>query len=91
MGKAVVFEYEIDHEKARREAERLAKGIIQTHPNLRYKIVTWQEEGVYIELYADDEELVWEISQSLAPKKLKLLLAGAPVYIVYGGKTKAAA
>jgi hypothetical protein len=91
MGKAVVFEYEIDYEKARREAENLAKGIIQKHPNLRYKIIAWQEEGVYIELYGDDEELVWEISQSLAPKKLKLLLAGAPVYIVYGGKTKAAA
>ncbi len=91
MSKSVIFEYAIDYERARREAEKLAKEIIDEHPNLRYKIVTCQEEGVYIELYGDDEELVWEISQSLVQKKVKLLVAGAPVYIIYGGKVKAAA
>ncbi len=91
MGKPVIFKYEIDYEKARREAEKLAKEIRREHPSLKYEIVKSQEEGVYIELYGDDEELVWEISQSLAQKKVKLLVAGAPVYIIYGGKTKVAA
>lgn len=91
MRKAIVFEYEIDYEKARREAEKLAKAITHAHPNLNYKIVTSQEEGVYLELYGDDEEQVWEISQSLAPKKVRLLVAGAPVYIIYGGRSKVAA
>ena len=91
MRKAIVFEYEIDYEKARREAEKLAKEITHAHPKLNYKIVTSQEEGVYLELYGADEEQVWEISQSLAHKKVRLLVAGAPVYIIYGGRGKVAA
>ena len=91
MNQAVIFAYDINYEKARREAEKLAKEIIQKHPNLNYKIVPWQGDGVYLELYGEDEDLVWEISQSLAQKKVRLLAAGAPVYIIYGGKKKAAA
>lgn len=91
MNEVVIFEYEIDYEKARQEAEKLAREIVQAHPNLKYKIITWQGDGVYIELYGDDEDLVWGISQSLAQKKVRLLISGTPVYIIYGGKKKVAA
>ena len=91
MNKVVVFAYEIDYEKARQEAEKLAREIVQEHPNLKYKIITWPGDGVYIELYGDDEDLVWGISQSLAQKKVRLLISGTPVYIIYGGKKKVAA
>ena len=91
MGRPVIFEYNIDYEKARCEASKLANEVIRSHPRLKYKIVTLPGEGVFIELYGDNEELVHRISASLMKKKVKLLLSGAPIYVIYGGKARLAA
>jgi hypothetical protein len=91
MRRQVIFDYNIDYEKARCEASKLANEVIRAHPRLKYKIVTSPGEGVFIELYGDNEDLVHQISASLMTKKLKLLLSGAPIYVIYGGKTRLAA
>lgn len=91
MRKQVIFEYDIDYEKARYEASKLANEVIRAYPRLKYKIVTSPGEGVFIELYGDNEELVHQISASLMKKKVKLLLSGAPIYVIYAGKTRMAA
>ena len=62
MRKQVIFEYNIDYENARCEASKLANEVIRAHPRLKYKIVTLPGEGVFIELYGDNEELVHRIS-----------------------------
>jgi hypothetical protein len=48
MRKQVIFEYNIDYEKARCEASKLANEVIRAHPKLKYKIVTSPGEGAFI-------------------------------------------
>jgi len=81
-----IFEYKIDYKGARSEAEKLAKEILKKYPQVGYRIVTILEEGVYIELYGDNEEFIHKISESLNEKKVELLVAGMPVYVIYGGR-----
>lgn len=86
MAREVVFQYEIDHERAHEKAEEIAQEIIRNHPELTYKIVTKPGEGVYVKLYGENEELILEISEGMSERETELLLAGTPVYVTYGGK-----
>lgn len=86
MGKQVIFEYEIDYEKARLEATKVAREVTRAYPSLKYKVVTSPGEGVFIEFYGENEELIRQISKSLARKKTKLIISHAPIYVIYGGK-----
>lgn len=88
MSKEVILEYEVDYEKAQQEAEKLAQEIVKDHSGLEYRVFTWAGEGAYIQLFGEDEELVRGISESLSDKKLELLLAGTPVYVIYGGRER---
>lgn len=90
MKKETIFRYEIDYQEAEAQAQKVAKSIMKRHPDLEYSILVAEGEGIYVRLFGNEAE-VRKISESMRRRELKLLLAGAPVYIIYGGEKKAAA
>ena len=90
MKKETIFRYEMNYRKAEAQAQTIAESIIKKHPDLEYNILTAEGEGVFVRLFGDEAK-VRQISASMRKKELKLLLAGTPVYIIFGGKKKVAA
>lgn len=86
MARQMVFQYEIDYQRAHEKAEEIALEIVRNHPELAYRSVTKPGEGVYVKLYGENEELILEISEGMSMRETELLLAGTPVYVTYGGK-----
>ena len=84
MRQQEVFKYDIDYEKVNKKAQEIAQELLRNYPGLKYQIVIRYDEGVFIKLYGD-EELIRTISNSMKKKELKLLIAGSPVYVIYGG------
>ncbi len=84
-----VFEYEVDYEGARAKAEEMARRMCRKHPDIDYRIVTRYDEGVFLELYGQDEERIRRIAKAMDRRVVDLILAGTPVYVVYGGSATA--
>ncbi len=84
----VIYDYKIDYDKAYAEAQKLAQKIISTHPEIEYTVYIWEGDGAYIVLYGDDDEIAMNIAEPLVDKRVELLLAGAPIYITYGGPNR---
>jgi hypothetical protein len=86
MPRKTIFEYEVNDRGALRAAEKIARAIVQEHPELSYRIISEPGEGAYVKLYGPHEDLVESIAESFNEETLELLLAGTPVYIIYAGK-----
>jgi len=85
VGKAsTVFQYDVDDEGARTQAEKLAQKLLRKHSNLHCRVEVKSGEGAYLILYGD-EERIRKIIQSASRHQVNWLLAGTPVYIIYGG------
>ncbi|HED04538.1 MAG TPA: hypothetical protein ENI60_07220 [Candidatus Fraserbacteria bacterium] len=80
-----VFEYEVDYEGARAKAKEMARRMQGKHPEIGYRIVTRYDEGVFLELYGPDEERIRRIAKAMDKRVVDLILAGTPVYVIYGG------
>ena len=78
--------YTINYEEAYRKANEIAEEIVSSHPGISYRIMTKPEDGVYVKLYGDNENLIVKIADGMSEREMELLLAGMPVYVIYGGK-----
>ncbi len=79
-----IFEYEVDYEGARAKAEELGRAICRQHPEIAYRVEIRTGEGAYLVLYGP-EERIRRIAQARSRRQVDWLLAGTPVYIIYGG------
>lgn len=85
MAKArTVFEYKVDYEGARAKAEKLGRAICRRHPEIAYRVEIKTGEGAYLVLYGPEEQ-VRRIAEMRSRRQVDWLLAGTPVYIIYGG------
>jgi len=84
----IIYDYQADYNKAEGEAEKLAKEIIDKHPELEYRVNVWEGKGAFIVLYGDDDEIAMDIAEEMGDRQIELLLLGAPVYITYGGPNR---
>jgi hypothetical protein len=89
MAKAeTIFEYEVDYEGARAEAEKIARAICRKHPDLSYRIETVAGEGVFLWLYGGDGDRFDRLVRGRRKRQLDLILEGKPIYFIYGGPKK---
>lgn len=85
-----IFRYEIDYEEAEAQAQNMVTSLLESYADVDYSLLTVEGDGVFIRLFGDEAK-VRKIGAAMRKKEMELLLAGTPVYIIYGGRSKAAA